>query len=194
MAANSMRTTALAVVLGTVLSGALLRAANQTACEISPNRAATAEEPSHIRPADNAIRAAIDLGIESSVTFRQIVRAIEDSDSLVYINHGNCGHGRQGCLMMVTTAAHCRVMWVNIDLHRARSQSDIVGATGHELRHVMEVISEPAVRSTEAMFFLYRQIGFHATGGGFETMPAIAAGTAVRREVHGFEQKSRPGR
>ena len=148
-----------------------------------PGTIACAED-SHLRlPPDPAIHTAIDLALQRSPTFRQLVRVIEQSDSLVYVVAGDCEYGRRACLMRVTATARYRIMLVLVDARLVHPDPDVAGAIGHELQHVAEVISYPSVRSTEEMVALYRRIGFHATAGGFETTAAVTAGEAVRREV-----------
>jgi hypothetical protein len=41
------------------------------------------------------------------------------------------------------------------------------------------------------MFGLYQRIGFHATGGGFETIAAMDAESLIREEVRKFERQSK---
>src|SRR5205814_10178442 len=63
-----------------------------------------------------------------------------------------------------------------------------MGSIGHELRHAIEVVGEPAVRSTSQQRFLYERIGFHTRNGAFETQDAMDAGT--RSEEHTSELQS----
>jgi hypothetical protein len=52
----------------------------------------------------------------------------------------------------------------------------------HELRHALEVLAEPAVRTGAGMFDLYRRNGA-IRGETFETRAALDAGDAVAREM-----------
>lgn len=159
------------------------RAAFTVAFALLPATIACADD-SHIRlPADPGIRTAVDLGLQRSATFRQLVRVIEESDSLVYVIRGECGYGRRACLMRVTATAQYRVIVVVVDLRVVLADADVAGVIAHELQHVSEVISYPSVRSTEEMVALYQRIGFRGTAGGFETTAAVNAGEAVRNEV-----------
>ena len=55
-------------------------------------------------------------------------------------------------------------------------------AVAHELRHALEVLSDPTVTNADAMYFFYRREG-SMRGAAFETRAAIDAGNAVRREL-----------
>lgn len=167
MAARGGLCAVLAVALTALLSG-------EIACA----------QDSHLRlSTDTGIHAAIEIALQRSATFRQLVRAIEQSDSLVYVVRGDCGYGRHACLTRVTTAAQFRVMVVMVDSGATDPDGQLAGAIGHELQHVNEVIGYPSVRSSEEMQALYQRIGFRGTGGAFETSAAITAGEAILREV-----------
>lgn len=59
---------------------------------------------------------------------------------------------------------------------------DLMGSVGHELRHAVEVLDNPKVTSTTAMYFFYEREG-RRVFAGFETDAAVQAGNAVRAEV-----------
>jgi hypothetical protein len=77
-----------------------------------------------------------------------------------------------------------RIMRVIIDRKRLDSNRELLGAIGHELQHVVEVLAEPSITDGRRMFFFYRR---HAPTAGdrFETAAATAAGHAVRTELRG---------
>ena len=54
-----------------------------------------------------------------------------------------------------------------------------MGLIGHELRHAIEVLSDPAVTSGHALSNFYSRHGSRSAEGRFETQAAIEAGTAV---------------
>jgi hypothetical protein len=59
---------------------------------------------------------------------------------------------------------------------------DTMASLGHELRHALEVLAEPSVRTGAGMFNLYRRNGA-VQGVTFETATAIVAGHAVYMEL-----------
>lgn len=143
---------------------------------------ATAPEMARVRSTNPSITALIQQATERSETFRGIVATINASDGIVYVEEGQCGHGVRACLVAVMTAGTNRMLRVKVDTRKA--DWDLMGSIGHELRHGIEVLSEPGVRSNADMYFLYARIGFRGTGNGaVETNAAIDAGTAVRAEV-----------
>ena len=146
---------------------------------VCASQANAAPADARIRSDSAAINAAIEHATERSVTFRQMVQRIEDSDSIVILMEGDCGHDRHACFTNVTTAGSRRIMWVTIDLRRADADADVMASIAHELRHTIEVIGAPGVRTFGDKFGLYTRIGFHASGGGFETLAAMDAGNAV---------------
>jgi hypothetical protein len=58
-----------------------------------------------------AINAAIEHAIERSATFRQMVQTIQESDSIVFLTEGDCGHNEHACFTTVTAAGSSRIMW-----------------------------------------------------------------------------------
>ena len=54
-------------------------------------------------------------------------------------------------------------------------------AIGHELRHAIEVLSNPDIRSTGAMQLFYLRNGSRRPGGAMETYAAILAVTRFAR-------------
>jgi hypothetical protein len=148
-----------------------------------------AQDTTHVRAVDPAIGPLITRGIEHSVTFRQLVAAIDASDSYVYVKEGSCGRSVRACLVAVTAAHSARFVWVKVDVRRA--DAELIGRIGHELRHALEVIEQPTVRDNDSVFFLYNRIGTHVAGSTIETNAAVAAGHRIRKELDDFERPAR---
>jgi len=126
---------------------------------------------------------------ERSTTFRRLVQDIDASDSYVYVDEGECGRGVHACFVSVTASRSQRFMWVKVDTNKA--DADVMGSIGHELRHTLEVISQPSVRSNAAKFFLYEGIGRRGTKGSRETQAATDAGNAIRSEIQQFNRETK---
>jgi hypothetical protein len=79
------------------------------------------------------------------------------------------------------------MLWVTIDTRRV--DSELIASIGHELQHAIEILSNPDVRSTAAMYIFYsrfaKRIG--PGRGAFETAAATKVGNAVREEIRAFE-------
>jgi hypothetical protein len=56
----------------------------------------------HVRSSNSKLVDLIQQATERSRTFRGLVDAINDSDSIVFVNKGRCGHGVRACFFNVT--------------------------------------------------------------------------------------------
>jgi hypothetical protein len=134
-----------------------------------------------VRTEDHDLSALIRLATDRSPTFRGIVNAIQESDGIVYVQRDRCRHYVRSCLVLwMGFLGPYRVLRVNV----AGGKNDIetMASIAHELRHALEVLSEPGVRSSDGMYQLYTRN--HAwRGETFETAAAIDAGNAVYKEL-----------
>lgn len=134
-----------------------------------------------IRSSDRDIEARVRDAIHRSVTFRGLVHAIEETNGIVYIEPGRCGHGVRACLShSIVNAAGFRLLRVMVD--RAMSCDDLIEAMAHELRHVLEVLGDPALTTARAVYQFYSLMA-QTTRQAFETDAAIKAGFAAARKV-----------
>jgi hypothetical protein len=116
-----------------------------------------------------------------SLTFRGLVEKISNTDGIVYIAQGQCGHGVRACLLnTITMAGPNRVL--RILVNPRKTEPETMTAIGHELQHAAEVLSDRTIRDTGAMVLFFRQMCAGCLFR-FETDAAIAAGMAVRGEV-----------
>ena len=142
----------------------------------------------HVRSSNSSIIALIARATEQSATFRGLVDTINASDGIVYVEAGRCRYSR-ACLTGVSTAGVYRMLWVTIDTRRV--DSELIASIGHELQHAIEILSNPDVRDTTAMYMFYsrfaRRVG---TGrGAWETNAAMKVGNTVRTEIQAFESQ-----
>jgi len=140
----------------------------------------------HVRSLEPAINQLIARGLERSATFGALVAAIDASDSYVYIRSGDCRGGVRSCFVAVTGAESTRFLWVEINTRK--TDASVVSWIGHELRHALEVIEQPAVRNNVDIFFFYQRIGTHSLSNTLETRAAVEAGTKIRQEVIAYER------
>ena len=115
-----------------------------------------------------------------SATFRQLAHAISQTDGIVYVEDGDCGHGVRACLATVTTAGANRIVRVRVDANT--TEWNLMGSIGHELQHAVEVLSSRSVSNTKALYLFYQRNAVR-TGSVFETDAAVRAGNDVRAEV-----------
>ena len=134
-----------------------------------------------VRSDDAALSALIREATDRSPTFRHLKDRIQVSDGLVYIVRGRCGHYRRACLAFwVGVVPPNRLLRIVVDYDRADEEA--MATIAHELRHALEVLDEPNVRSAAAMFFFYKR-NRSWQEGAFETQEAVDAGHTVRREL-----------
>lgn len=142
---------------------------------------AVAPPSPRVRSTNPVIKAALVEGIGRSATFRSLVEIIEKTDGIVYVERGRCGHGVPACLShSVVSGDGFRLLRILVD-----STSDLVAliaTIGHELRHAIELLTQPAVRTTAAAYNYYSR-EFPNTGHAFETPAAIQTGLQVEKEI-----------
>jgi hypothetical protein len=136
-----------------------------------------------VRSGHPYVRAMIMEAQVRSVTFRSLVRAIEGTNGIVYVEEGACRHGVNSCLSLVVTASGgYRILRVVIDARR--QDWDVMSSIGHELQHALEVLRQPGVQTGAQVFFAFYQAGKER----FETGEALRVGLAVRREIEAFSR------
>jgi hypothetical protein len=147
-----------------------------------------ADEPPilRVRSTDQAIAEFIGLASTRSLTFRNLVSLIQTSDGIVYVEPGECGHGARACLKMwMGVGGSNRFLRVLVNRKRAGSDADFMGTIGHELQHSVEALSDPGTVTGLGLYNFFDRTA--PTGRSrFETVEAIKAGDAVRRELSGF--------
>jgi hypothetical protein len=135
-----------------------------------------------VRSEDAQIRSTIDEASRRSSTFRDLVGSISKTDGVVYVERGRCGRGVRACLLMaVTVAGPLRLLRVRLDPQRR--DDELIVSLGHELRHALEILAEPAIRSGASMLLYYKRFGTWLGDATFETPAAKAASDAIQREL-----------
>jgi hypothetical protein len=167
----------------------LVTAQPSAAAESEASAVSLPVETAHLRSSSPVITAAIESAIERSATFRHLVAEIDASDSWVFVNEGRCGHGVFACFASVRSSGSHRFLFVLIDLRK--NHPDLMGSIGHELRHTIEVIREPSVRTDRDKYFFYEANGMHLPHGERETLAARETGDAVRSEVTRFNRQAK---
>jgi hypothetical protein len=183
--ANQLRNVAIAMAAaGSILAQGLASAAGAVQHGVGADQA-------HVRPTTPALRSLVTRAAEASATFRRFVQIIDDSDTYVYLLEGDCGRGVRACFSGVSVSGPHRLMRVTVALDRV-SDRDLMAMIGHELRHTIEAIEDPTVRSSDALFFFYQRIGHRGTASSRETAAAVDAGDAVGAEVRQFTRSTKP--
>jgi hypothetical protein len=141
-----------------------------------------------VRSSHPYIRAMIAEAQVRSATFRRLVRAVEATDGIVYVEEGDCHHKLRACLPpIVTSAGDVRFLRVLVDARQEDWQ--VMSDIGHELQHALEVLRDPHARTDTNLFYLWVRASFDTTDIR-ETSDAVRAGDAVKSEVKAFASSS----
>jgi hypothetical protein len=140
-----------------------------------------------VRSSHPYIRAIIAEAEVRSATFRRLVRAVEATDGIVYVEQGDCRHHVRACLPpIVTSAGDFRFLRVLVDARQEDWQ--VMSDIGHELQHALEVLVVPSARTNASLFFLFSQASFSVKEVR-ETEDAVRAGELVKKEVKAFAKR-----
>ena len=124
----------------------------------------------------------IATGMDRSATFRQLVRRIERSDVIVYVEaRRDLRDGVGGSMRFLARSATDR--FVRIQLNADYSNHTLVALLGHELQHVVEVADHAEVQSPDDLREFYRRTGVRTGPDTFDSEEARQAGYLVRAEI-----------
>jgi hypothetical protein len=167
------------VGLGMLITPMLSAAGEPAQHTGAPEAAATG---GRVRSENARLVALIQETARRSITFRKMADAVDASDGLVYIERGRCPDAAQACLVSIRRSGPHRM--VRILVNDRRSDRDVMGFLGHELRHALEVLGNARVSDEVTMrrFYFYHPEASRL-GKAFETKAAVAAGEAVRAEL-----------
>jgi len=150
-----------------------------------PDASALLSSPDRrVRSMDRRINQLLEIGVDRSPTFAQLVRTLSASDVIVYVERSrDLPKTLAGRLVLLPIAGAHRYLRIQIrgDLTAAES----IALIGHELQHALEIAGAPAVRDATTMLSLYQKIGHPSAGTlhTFDTDAAQAAGRQVRVEL-----------
>ena len=134
-----------------------------------------------VRSTTPAIASLLAEAESRSATFRDLIRTIEATDGIVYVEPGVCRHGVRACLSLsVVPTGGYRFLRILVD--GAQEIVQLMATIGHELRHAIELLSEPAVKTTTAAYNYYLREAPTARDV-FETTAAIQTGITVGNEL-----------
>jgi hypothetical protein len=147
---------------------------------------ASAAAPSpRVRSTDAAISSLLSQAVSRSPTFRGLIRTIESTDGIVYVERGRCGHGVRSCLSLSLVAGEgFRLLRIIVEV--VGSPLSLMATIGHELQHAVELLIEPGVRTSAAAYLYYTREAPSAGGDTFkpfETKAAVATGLLIEREL-----------
>ena len=140
-----------------------------------------------IRPYDGRVAAALVDGLRRSSTLRAIVDRIEQGDVIVYLEtrHSLRKDHLAGVLTWLSATPAFRYVRVSINPELPRNIA--IATLGHELQHVLEIVSDPSIVSSASMEAFYQRhgISMRRNTNGWDSLRARDVGNEVRRDLNG---------
>jgi hypothetical protein len=137
------------------------------------------DDTSRVRPVDPKAAAVLAEGQRRSPTVRTLLAAIDGSDLIVYV--GTRFLARSGETEFVTRTPAAR--YLRISMNVTETETRLVPWLGHELRHAVEIASDPAIVSAPALESFYRSSGHAVSDHGYCTDAAQQVTGIVRQEM-----------
>src|SRR5436190_17837277 len=153
-------------------------------CVLAVSSVVAASPSPRVRSTDRAIAALMAEAESRSPSFRSLVRTIERTDGIVYVERGRCGHGVHACLTHSIVAGESfRLLRIIVD--GVGSPIQLMAVIGHELQHAVELLSDHAVRSAAAAYLYYAREAPTARDSfaPVETTAAVRAGITIEGEL-----------
>lgn len=145
--------------------------------------AAVLESPMrHVRAADRLTEKRLRTGFEQSPTFAALLRRLEQSDLVIYVEAVSRLPGALDGRLIIQPPAH-GVRYVRIQFTQRGNPSETIAVIGHELRHAVEVADATTVVDERGLAALYRRIGIDSGNNLFDTTEARETGRRVLREL-----------
>lgn len=148
--------------------------------------------PSNVRPVSARVAEALRYGLVHSSTVTALVETLDAGNVFVYLHDGNCAGGVESCLLFGAGSPQRRIVRLNFAISSARSNKRIdrfpqlVASLAHELRHAVEIASDPTVVDAASLERAYRRVGVvRVLGRGlaFETLAAAQVELDVLAEL-----------
>jgi len=158
---------------------------------VTAQDAASWRSESQLRSSSAQIIALLVDGIRDSATLKRLIETLETTDGIVYVESGRCRRGADklnACLVNdVVAAGGRRYLRILVDLRK--DPVDLTGSIGHELQHVVEVLSDRSVTSMASMLAFYQDDGRNGARS-YETAAAVDTGLTVAREVSASRKRA----
>src|SRR4051794_19664550 len=159
----------------------------------APTVAAAPAALRHVRPRDAVASRLLQFGSGKSARFRELVRALEQSRVIVYVDvRQDARHPVSGGLTFMGEASGIRWVRATVDSGTPsflRTCQDVVRLTailGHELQHALEASQAPSLRNVGEYERYFRSIGIDREPKLLDTMAARQTGKQVADELRGM--------
>jgi hypothetical protein len=176
-------------LLPLALSGLLTLTQPSADAPSVPKRPVTAEAllvapDRHVRSTDRYIQNLLAQGVRRSNTFAELMKALNESDVIVYIQLVDMLPSTLAGRLMLAADAHGQ-RYLRIQVRQSLTPNESIALIGHELRHALEIAQASDVRDARGLIALYRRIGDESLPGvhAYETNAAQDTGRQVRIEL-----------
>jgi hypothetical protein len=136
-----------------------------------------------VRAPEARVRTLLAYGFHRSPTFADLLLSLNHSDVIIYIESVmTLPREVMGRITIVPFAGKDRYLRIQIRADLPRREA--IALLGHEMRHAMEIASEPAARDADGLIKLYERIG-HSSGGehSYDTAAARETGRRILGEI-----------
>lgn len=143
-------------------------------------------DPPRVRLLDPRLRSLFEQGKDRSPTFQALVRRLEQSNVVVYIETDPFSDTSfAGRLSFLSAVGGTRYLLIRVAPLPSLIQQ--LAMIGHELQHAVEVADNPEVVDQDSLWREYMRIGYVSgmvdSGLAFDTHAAIDAGARVAEEL-----------
>jgi len=149
--------------------------------------------PGCLRSRDSCTHRVIEEAFGQSETIRQIGRALDATDVIVYIATSSSNCRARPTTTLLGSGDGIRYLSIVLPTTTCGSLSrpdqpigtrGLIAWLGHELRHALEIGRDLQVRDQSAVRQLFRRIGYEvAENAGYETAAAIEVQRTIAREL-----------
>jgi hypothetical protein len=137
-----------------------------------------------VRPMQPLVEKLVETGMDRSASFRRLIRQIEASDVIVYVEaRRDLRAGVGASMRFLATSASDRFVKIHLDANH--NLKVLVALLGHELQHVVEVAQNPSIRSADDLRAFYKETGVRTGPDSFDSEAARQMGYVVREELLG---------
>jgi len=167
---------------------------------VTPHGAVTAfadDRIENIRPRDSVASLLLQIGMERSQTFRQLVQDLRRSNVIVYVDvRREPRGGPSGSVTFMAQRNGWRWLRATIDTgttdHASvlRNLFHLTEILGHELQHAREVIAAGSLENSDDFEAHFRRIGTSVGKHRFDTTAAVEIGRTVASELPGGQPTS----
>ena len=139
-----------------------------------------------VRAPDPEIRQLLARGMARSPTFVALMRALDHTDVIVYVEMTSKLPMNVAGRLLFATASTSGPRYLRVQIARDGNANVMVAAIAHELQHAIEVANALDVRDEAGLERLYTRIGTRgALAQSFDTLAAQLTGRRVLFEMQG---------